>query len=105
MAPPAMAPRPRKVSRIIARRAIPLVDCGLVWRRLAFWMESINYEASRGRATRIGSSGPWFGAGRPPTATVYAMTRQFGIALGVALLVAVLGNPDRRHVLDAFRNG
>jgi EmrB/QacA subfamily drug resistance transporter len=36
---------------------------------------------------------------------VYGMSRQFGIALGVAILIAVLGNPDSAHDLAAFRGG
>jgi MFS family permease len=36
---------------------------------------------------------------------VYGMSRQFGIALGVAILIGVLGSPDSAHVLAAFRNG
>jgi EmrB/QacA subfamily drug resistance transporter len=36
---------------------------------------------------------------------VYGMSRQFGIALGVAILIAVLGNPDNAHALTAFRRG
>ncbi len=34
---------------------------------------------------------------------VYGMTRQFGIALGVTILIAVLGTPSRGQVLAAFR--
>ncbi len=36
---------------------------------------------------------------------VYGMTRQFGIALGIAILIAVLGTPRGAQVLPAFRNG
>jgi EmrB/QacA subfamily drug resistance transporter len=36
---------------------------------------------------------------------VYGMTRQFGIALGVAVLIAVLGTPSGAQVLGAFRTG
>ena len=36
---------------------------------------------------------------------VYGMTRQFGIALGVAVLVAVLGAPRGPEILGAFRTG
>ncbi len=36
---------------------------------------------------------------------VYGMTRQFGIALGVAILIAVLGTPGSAGILDAFRTG
>jgi len=36
---------------------------------------------------------------------VYGMTRQFGIALGVAVLVAVLGAPRGTEILGAFRTG
>jgi EmrB/QacA subfamily drug resistance transporter len=36
---------------------------------------------------------------------VYGMSRQFGIALGVAILIAVLGDPDSAHALTAFRRG
>ena len=36
---------------------------------------------------------------------VYGMTRQFGIALGVAVLVAVLGAPRGAEILGAFRTG
>jgi EmrB/QacA subfamily drug resistance transporter len=36
---------------------------------------------------------------------VYGMTRQFGIALGVAILIAVLGTPGSAEVLGAFRTG
>ena len=35
---------------------------------------------------------------------IYGMTRQFGIALGVAILIAVLGTPQRQ-ILDSFRSG
>jgi EmrB/QacA subfamily drug resistance transporter len=34
---------------------------------------------------------------------VYGMTRQFGIALGIAILIAVLGTPRGADVLPAFR--
>ncbi len=34
---------------------------------------------------------------------VYGMTRQFGIALGIAILIAVLGTPRGAQVLPAFR--
>src|SRR5260370_41981947 len=33
------------------------------------------------------------------------MTRQFGLALGIAILIAVLGTPQRAQVLPAFRSG
>jgi len=36
---------------------------------------------------------------------VYGMTRQFGIALGIAVLVAVLGTPAQAEILSAFRHG
>ncbi len=36
---------------------------------------------------------------------VYGMTRQFGIALGIAILIAVLGTPRGAQVLPAFRGG
>ncbi len=36
---------------------------------------------------------------------VYGMTRQFGIALGIAILIAVLGTPRGAGVLPAFRTG
>jgi EmrB/QacA subfamily drug resistance transporter len=36
---------------------------------------------------------------------VYGMTRQFGIALGIAVLIAVLSSADRSGVLASFRNG
>jgi EmrB/QacA subfamily drug resistance transporter len=36
---------------------------------------------------------------------VYGMTRQFGIALGVAILIAVLGAPRGAEILGAFRTG
>ncbi len=36
---------------------------------------------------------------------VYGMTRQFGLALGIAILIAVLGTPRGAQVLPAFRNG
>jgi hypothetical protein len=36
---------------------------------------------------------------------VYGMTRQFGIALGVAVLVAVLGTPVDAEILGSFRTG
>ncbi len=36
---------------------------------------------------------------------VYGMTRQFGLALGIAILVAVLGTPQGAQVLPAFRSG
>jgi EmrB/QacA subfamily drug resistance transporter len=36
---------------------------------------------------------------------VYGMTRQFGIALGIAILIAVLGTPRETQVLPAFRSG
>ena len=36
---------------------------------------------------------------------VYGMTRQFGIALGVAILIAVLGTPRGADLLPAFRTG
>jgi EmrB/QacA subfamily drug resistance transporter len=35
---------------------------------------------------------------------VYGMTRQFGIALGIAILIAVLGTPRGDQVLPAFRS-
>jgi hypothetical protein len=35
---------------------------------------------------------------------VYGMTRQFGIALGIAILIAVLGIPRGAEVLPAFRS-
>jgi EmrB/QacA subfamily drug resistance transporter len=35
---------------------------------------------------------------------IYGMTRQFGIALGVAVLIAVLGTPQRQ-ILESFRSG
>jgi len=35
---------------------------------------------------------------------VYGMTRQFGIALGIAILIAVLGTPRAADVLPAFRS-
>jgi len=35
---------------------------------------------------------------------VYGMTRQFGIALGIAILIAVLGTPRGAQVLPAFRS-
>ncbi len=35
---------------------------------------------------------------------VYGMTRQFGIALGIAILIAVLGAPRGAQVLPAFRS-
>ena len=36
---------------------------------------------------------------------VYGMSRQFGIALGIATLIAVLGTPSGTGVLPAFRTG
>lgn len=36
---------------------------------------------------------------------VYGMTRQFGIALGVAILIAVLGTPRSGEALGGFRSG
>jgi len=36
---------------------------------------------------------------------VYGMTRMFGIALGIAILIAVLGTPRGAQVLPAFRSG
>ncbi len=36
---------------------------------------------------------------------VYGMTRQFGIALGIAILIAVLGTPRGAQVLPAFQSG
>jgi hypothetical protein len=36
---------------------------------------------------------------------VYGMTRQFGIALGVAILIAVLGTSRDAEILSAFRTG
>ncbi|HEX9098185.1 MAG TPA: MFS transporter [Candidatus Dormibacteraeota bacterium] len=36
---------------------------------------------------------------------IYGMTRQFGIALGVAVLIAVLGTPRETEVLGSFRAG
>jgi len=36
---------------------------------------------------------------------VYGMTRQFGIALGVAVLIAVLSTADKGGALASFRNG
>jgi len=36
---------------------------------------------------------------------VYGMTRQFGIALGIAILIAVLGTPRGAQVLTAFQVG
>jgi EmrB/QacA subfamily drug resistance transporter len=35
--------------------------------------------------------------------SVYGMTRQFGIALGIAILIAVLGTPQRSQIMAAFR--
>src|SRR5713226_1558298 len=37
--------------------------------------------------------------------TIYGMTRQFGIALGVAILIAVLGTPRGAEILGSFRSG
>jgi EmrB/QacA subfamily drug resistance transporter len=36
---------------------------------------------------------------------IYGMTRQFGIALGVAVLIAVLGTPREAEILGSFRTG
>jgi EmrB/QacA subfamily drug resistance transporter len=36
---------------------------------------------------------------------VYGMARQFGIAFGIAILIAVLGNPASGQVMAAFRTG
>lgn len=36
---------------------------------------------------------------------VYGMSRQFGVALGIAILIAVLGNPGPGQVLASFRSG
>jgi EmrB/QacA subfamily drug resistance transporter len=36
---------------------------------------------------------------------IYGMTRQFGIALGVAILIAVLGIPRGAEILGSFRSG
>jgi MFS family permease len=36
---------------------------------------------------------------------VYGMTRQFGIALGIAVLIAVLSGTDKTGILSSFRNG
>jgi EmrB/QacA subfamily drug resistance transporter len=36
---------------------------------------------------------------------IYGMTRQFGIALGVAVLIAVLGTPREAEILGSFRSG
>jgi hypothetical protein len=36
---------------------------------------------------------------------VYGMTRQFGIALGIAVLIAVLSNAGKAGALTSFRNG
>jgi EmrB/QacA subfamily drug resistance transporter len=36
---------------------------------------------------------------------IYGMTRQFGIALGVAVLIAVLGTPRGAEILGSFRSG
>jgi EmrB/QacA subfamily drug resistance transporter len=36
---------------------------------------------------------------------IYGMTRQFGIALGVAVLIAVLGSPPGNELLGSFRTG
>jgi EmrB/QacA subfamily drug resistance transporter len=36
---------------------------------------------------------------------IYGMTRQFGIALGVAVLIAVLGTPRGSEILGSFRAG
>ncbi len=37
--------------------------------------------------------------------SIYGMSRQFGIALGVSILIAVLGTPTRAELLGAFRTG
>ena len=36
---------------------------------------------------------------------VYGMTRQFGIALGIAVLIAILGTPHDAEALGAFQHG
>ena len=36
---------------------------------------------------------------------IYGMMRQFGIALGVAILIAILGTPNGAEILGAFRTG
>jgi EmrB/QacA subfamily drug resistance transporter len=36
---------------------------------------------------------------------IYGMTRQFGIAVGVAVLIAVLGTPREAEILGSFRAG
>jgi EmrB/QacA subfamily drug resistance transporter len=36
---------------------------------------------------------------------IYGMTRQFGIALGIAVLIAVLGTPRSTEILGSFRSG
>jgi EmrB/QacA subfamily drug resistance transporter len=36
---------------------------------------------------------------------VYGMTRQFGIALGIAVLIAVLSGADKSGILSSFRTG
>src|SRR5260370_3148323 len=102
---------------IAAIGAVLFAVAGLWWRRTVGLQPHYASEFLPGWL--IGGAGVGFvvptlasasAAALPPSrfatgSALYGMTRQFGIALGIAILIAVLGTPRGAQVLPAFRSG